>query len=82
MFGLNERQLEVAELVAQGLSNKEIGERVYISENAVKARLTEVYKKLGIDSESMRVKLAIYFMKNLPPPKPINDGVLPQGLKG
>lgn len=52
---LSERQEQVAEAVAEGLSNKQIALRLGISENTVKKHLKEIYAKLGIDS---RVALA------------------------
>lgn len=47
---LTEREGEVARLAAQGLSNKEIGNRLYISENTVKTQLKSVFAKLDINS--------------------------------
>lgn len=49
-MALTERESEVAQLAAQGLSNKEIGERLYISENTVKTQLKSVFAKLDINS--------------------------------
>ena len=48
--GLTKRESEIAHLAAQGLSNQEIGKRLYISENTVKTHLKSVYAKLGIHS--------------------------------
>jgi len=50
---LTERENEIAQLAAQGLSNKEIGIRLYISENTVKTQLKSVFVKLGINSRSL-----------------------------
>lgn len=50
---LTERETEVARLVAQGLSNKEIGLRLYISTNTVKTMLKRMFEKLGINSRAM-----------------------------
>ncbi|MFJ8981483.1 ATP-binding protein [Streptomyces sp. NPDC102282] len=49
---LTAQQLEVAELAASGLSNKEIGERLYLSPRTVSAHLYRVFPKLGITSRS------------------------------
>jgi LuxR family maltose regulon positive regulatory protein len=49
---LTKRELEVARLAAQGLSNREIAERLIITERTVKAHLTEVFQKLGISRRS------------------------------
>jgi len=50
---LTERENEIANLAAQGLSNKEIGKRLYISENTVKTQLKSVFKKLNINSRAL-----------------------------
>jgi ATP-dependent transcriptional regulator len=50
---LTEREAEIAQLVAQGLSNKEIGQQLYISENTVKTILKHIFEKLGIGSRAL-----------------------------
>ena len=50
---LTERENQIACLAAQGLSNKEIGKRLYITENTVKTQLKSVFAKLGINSRSL-----------------------------
>lgn len=50
---LTERETEVAQLVAQGLSNKEIGLQLYITTNTVKTMLKRIFEKLGINSRTM-----------------------------
>jgi len=50
---LTDRENEIACLAAQGLSNKEIGKRLYISENTVKTQLKSVFEKLSINSRSL-----------------------------
>ncbi|EGW36041.1 LuxR C-terminal-related transcriptional regulator [Desulfosporosinus sp. OT] len=47
---LTKREMEIANLAAEGLSNKEIGERLYISQNTVKTQLKSIFEKLGINS--------------------------------
>jgi DNA-binding CsgD family transcriptional regulator len=46
-LGLTPRELEVLELISQGLSNCEIAERVFVSENPVKTHSSRVFGKLG-----------------------------------
>ena len=52
---LTPAELDVVRLVSHGLSNKDIGERLFISPRTVQAHLTHVYTKLGLTS---RVQLA------------------------
>ncbi|MFI6317631.1 AAA family ATPase [Nonomuraea sp. NPDC050556] len=50
--GLTAQQLEVALLAASGLSNKEIGERLFLSSRTVSAHLYRIFPKLGITSRA------------------------------
>lgn len=50
--GLTSQQLEVARLAASGLSNKEIGERLFLSARTVSAHLYRIFPKLGITSRA------------------------------
>lgn len=45
---LTPRQQEVLELIAAGLSNREIAERLYLSEGTVKNTVSEIYARLGV----------------------------------
>lgn len=45
---LSEREAQVARLVAEGKSNKEVADRLFISERTVKAHLGAVFDKLGV----------------------------------
>ena len=53
--GLNENELSVAALVAEGLSNREAAARLFVSRHTVDFHLRQIYQKLGIHS---RVELA------------------------
>lgn len=55
---MTERELEVAQLAAKNLTNKEIAEQLYISQNTVKFYLKSIFSKLSITSRS---KLKTYF---------------------
>jgi LuxR family maltose regulon positive regulatory protein len=50
---LTERETEIARLVAQGFSNIEIGQRLFITQNTVKTMMKRIFEKLGIHSRSM-----------------------------
>jgi DNA-binding NarL/FixJ family response regulator len=56
---LSEREEEVARLVASGLSNGEVAERLSLSRHTVKNYLFSVFQKLGI---STRVELVLYIL--------------------
>lgn len=55
LSGLTRREYEVALLAADGLRNNEIAEKLFVSENTVRAHLRSVFQKLDIDR---RAKLA------------------------
>ena len=50
--GLSETELRVAQLVAEGRSNKEVAATLFVSVRAVEANLSRVYAKLGIESRT------------------------------
>ena len=54
---LSGREKEVVQLVAQGFRNKEIGEKLFISEQTVKNHMHNIFDKLGV---SDRLELALY----------------------
>ena len=51
------RELEILGLIAQGLSNKEIGEHVFVSENTVKTHASRLFDKLGARRRTEAVQL-------------------------
>ena len=56
-LGITPRELEILELIAQGLSNREIGERVFVSENTVKTHSSRVFDKLGAKRRTQAVQI-------------------------
>jgi DNA-binding CsgD family transcriptional regulator len=56
-LGLTPRELEILELIAQGLSNREIATRVNLSENTVKTHSSRVFDKLGARRRTQAVQL-------------------------
>ncbi len=61
--GLTQRQREVAAMVGQGASNKQIARALDISDRTVKAHLTTIFEKLGT---SDRLQLALYVTDRKP----------------
>ena len=56
---LTERELEVLTAVARGDRNKEIALQLGVTERTIKAHLTNVYNKLGVDSRAAAVSVGI-----------------------
>lgn len=56
-LGITPRELEVLELIARGLSNKEIADTVFVSENTVKTHSSRVFDKLGARRRTQAVQL-------------------------
>ena len=56
-LGITPRELEILELIAQGLSNKEIADKVFVSENTVKTHSSRVFDKLGARRRTQAVQL-------------------------
>ena len=52
---LSRREGQIAELLATGASNKEIGERLHISERTVKNHLASIFEKIGVSSRVQAV---------------------------
>lgn len=59
--GLSKRELEALMYISRGLSNKEIGQKLYISEKTVKNYITNLYRKINV---SDRVQAAIMAKDN------------------
>lgn len=57
-LGITPRELEVLQLMAEGLSNKEMAERLFVSENTVKTHASRVFDKLGASRRTQAVQLA------------------------
>ena len=55
---LTRRETEVLALVAEGLSNQAIGQRLHLTEGTVKSHLARIYTKLGVDSRTAAVATA------------------------
>ena len=57
--GLTAREVEVLRLLAEGLPDAQIAERLFLSPYTVKAHLRSIYGKLGVASRSAATRLAL-----------------------
>jgi DNA-binding NarL/FixJ family response regulator len=57
-YTLNARELSIVSLVADGLSNGEIGRRLYLSDHTVKHYLRQAYRKLGVNNRTGAASVA------------------------
>ncbi|MEV6907337.1 response regulator transcription factor [Amycolatopsis sp. NPDC051071] len=55
---LSSRETEIVELLAEGLMNRQIASRLFISEATVKTHLIHIYDKLGVESRAAAVAVA------------------------
>jgi DNA-binding NarL/FixJ family response regulator len=56
---LTPREAELLSLLTEGLSNRELGRRLFISEATVKTHLAHIYAKLGVDTRAAAIATAI-----------------------
>jgi DNA-binding CsgD family transcriptional regulator len=56
-LGITPRELEILTLIAQGLSNREIAARLFVSENTVKTHCSRAFDKLGARRRTQAVQL-------------------------
>jgi NarL family two-component system response regulator LiaR len=54
-LGLTPREHEILGLIAEGLSNREIGERLFVSENTVKTHSSRLFEKLDVSRRTQAV---------------------------
>jgi DNA-binding CsgD family transcriptional regulator len=56
-LGITKRELEILELMAQGMSNREIAQRLFVSENTVKTHSTHLFDKLSARRRTQAVQI-------------------------
>ena len=57
--GLTDRQIDILELIADGMSNQQIAAKLYLSINTVKSNIRLAYKRIGVTSRSQAVLWAL-----------------------
>ena len=55
-LGITRRELEILELIARGLSNREIAEKLFVSENTVKTHSSRLFDKLDVKRRTQAVQ--------------------------
>jgi DNA-binding CsgD family transcriptional regulator len=56
-LGITRRELEILELIAKGLSNREIAEKLFVSENTVKTHSSHLFDKLNVKRRTQAVQI-------------------------
>ena len=56
-LGITRRELEILELIASGMSNREIAEKLFVSENTVKTHSSRLFDKLGAKRRTQAVQI-------------------------
>ena len=60
-LGITRREIEILELIAQGLSNREIAEKLFVSESTVRTHSSRIFDKLGARRRTQAVQLGKQF---------------------
>lgn len=60
--GLSVREMEVLQLMSQGLSNNEIAEKLFLSPNTIKTHSSRLYEKLGVKRRTQAVEKARHLL--------------------
>src|SRR6185369_7624239 len=58
VLGITKRELEILELIAQGMSNREIADKLFVSENTVKTHSSRLFDKLSARRRTQAVQIA------------------------
>ena len=56
-LGITKRELEILELIAEGLSNREIADKLFVSENTVKTHSSRLFDKLSAKRRTQAVQI-------------------------
>ncbi len=70
--GLTAREVEMLELITQGLSNEEIARTLYLSINSVKTYIRTAYRKIGVTRRPQAVLWGVHHGFAADPPRPLS----------
>lgn len=57
VFELTDRDKTILYLLSQGMTNREIGKKLYLSEKTIKNNLTRIYKELGVENKYQAINM-------------------------
>lgn len=57
-LGLSKRELEVLQLMAEGLSNTEIADRLFVSLNTIKTHVSKLFEKMDVKRRTQAIEMA------------------------
>jgi DNA-binding NarL/FixJ family response regulator len=57
--GISKREAEILLLVHQGLSNQQIADKLFLSENTIKKHISNIFLKLGVERRTEAIKKAL-----------------------
>jgi len=63
LAGLTEREREIVVLIAEGMTNRQIGERLYLAEKTVKNYVSSILSKLGLERRTQAAVLAAKLLR-------------------
>jgi DNA-binding CsgD family transcriptional regulator len=57
--GISKREAEILLLIHEGLSNQQIADKLFLSENTIKKHISNIFQKLGVERRTEAIKKAI-----------------------
>lgn len=72
-YSLTQREHDILALLAEGRSNREIAQRLYLSEKTVKAHLAAIFRKLGVTNRTQAAMMAVQMGVGPVPGALVND---------